>query len=134
MVTVVGNPRPSELEHQDSLVKLDLRLAEPDRVQGSNRDWSVDSEDGDLEFVTGFHRIFEHNPIGHIKTLDCARTRPAQRAGHLSVDPDLGIIINEYTKYNHCAGRVETTYTRRDRQIRAIPREKNFAASAAYSK
>src|SRR5690349_10811829 len=106
-----------------SFIKLDLCLTKPDRVQRRNRDRSVDSEDCDLEFVTGFHSILEHEPIGHVEALDCAGAGPAQCTRHLPIDPDFGVIINEYTQYCHCACRLESTDARWNRQIRAVPCE-----------
>src|SRR5262245_60949105 len=78
------------------LIKLNLRLPEPDRVRRRHRNRSVDAEDRNLELLAGADLGAEHDAIGHVVALHGGRAWIAAAPWDLAVDPDLRIVIDQH--------------------------------------
>src|SRR5437867_9870268 len=111
-------------------VKLNRRLPEKQEVRRCDRNWSIDTEDGNLELVAGLHRIGEYDAIRNVEALDRGRAGEAGPARHLAIDPDFRIIVDIRCEHRLGARSFEIPDFCRYGQIGAEPEKRYFAASA----
>ena len=72
-----------------------VKELEENGIGRRERNRSVNREDGDLEPVARLHALAEHHAVRHIESLNGRRTWPSDGARHLTVDPDLRIIVDD---------------------------------------
>src|SRR5262245_6565917 len=112
--------------------KLDLGLAEENRIGGRERNRAVDAEDRNLERVARLDLLRKHDSIWHVETLNRGRTWSSGPARHLAIDPRFGVIVNRERQHRRRAGRVELPDLRGHRQAGAKPCHEQMAATAPF--
>src|SRR5262249_59695520 len=93
-----------------------------------------DSEHRNLEFLTRFDSLCEHDTIRHIKTLDRRRAWITGAPRNLSVDPHFSVVVDKDRQHRFRACGFEITDFWWNRQIRTIPDERDVTTAAARSK
>src|SRR5262249_53475105 len=113
------------------LVKIKCRGFYPDEIHRAFRNGAVESENGDLEFLTRLSVPRQDDFVRSVPSLDYLPAALSEHRRQFAVHPYLGVVVDDDFKGDRRSGDREPRDLVRKRDIDAIPVEAHLSAGAA---